>query len=78
MKAYLKRSNNIPSSSLKWNSPLDKRAELLLKDYGIIEEKGKRIKNIVIKILFWFRFFVSLNFRSRIKIKIFIIFIKTF
>ncbi len=28
MKAYLRRSNNIPSSSLKWLSPIEKRSEL--------------------------------------------------
>ena len=28
MSSYLKRSNNIPSSSLDWNSPLDKRKSL--------------------------------------------------
>ncbi|MBO5577837.1 MAG: transposase [Bacilli bacterium] len=48
MKAYLKRSNNIPTSVLKWKTPLDKRAELLLRDYAIVETK-KRIKNFVIK-----------------------------
>lgn len=30
MKLYLKRSNNIPSSSLKWKTPLQKRQELEL------------------------------------------------
>lgn len=49
MKAYLKRSNNIPTSVLQWKTPLEKRSELLLNDYGIVESK-KRIKNIVIKI----------------------------
>ena len=29
MRAYLKRSNNIPSSSLKWMSPIDKRNSLI-------------------------------------------------
>ena len=29
MRAYLKRSNNIPSSSLNWLSPLDKRNSLI-------------------------------------------------
>ena len=48
MKAYLKRSNHIPTSVLKWKTPLEKRAELLLNDYGIVEIK-KRYKNIVIK-----------------------------
>ena len=48
MAYYLKRSNNIPTSVLKWKTPLEKRAELLLKDYAIIEN-GKRIKNFVIK-----------------------------
>ncbi len=44
MKAYLKRSNNIPISTLKsrdkkqrWLTPRQKRAELLLLDYGIVE-----------------------------------------
>lgn len=44
MKAYLERSNNIPISVLKtrdkkksWLTPLQKRAELLLLDYGIEE-----------------------------------------
>ncbi|MDR2047190.1 MAG: DDE-type integrase/transposase/recombinase [Clostridiales bacterium] len=44
MKAYLKRSNDIPISTLKsrdgkqkWLTPKQKRAELLLLDYGIIE-----------------------------------------
>lgn len=48
MKSYLKRSNNIPTSVLKWKTPLEKRSELLLRDYGIIEVK-KRVKDIVIK-----------------------------
>jgi hypothetical protein len=44
MKAYLKRSNNIPVSTLKsldgkikWLTPKEKRAELLLLDYGVTE-----------------------------------------
>ena len=44
MKAYLRRSNNIPISTLKsrdgkrkWLTPSEKRAELLLLDYGLIE-----------------------------------------
>ena len=37
MKAYLKRSNNIPSVALGWKSPVDMRKEHLLKDFGIIE-----------------------------------------
>lgn len=44
MQAYLKRSNNIPISTLKsrdgtrkWLTPKEKRAELLLLDYGIME-----------------------------------------
>lgn len=44
MQAYLKRSNNIPISTLKsrdgqikWLTPKEKRAELLLLDYGIVE-----------------------------------------
>ena len=45
MKAYLKRSNNIPSSALKWKTPLQMRAELLLRDYGIVENK-KRVQNL--------------------------------
>ena len=48
MKSYLKMSNNIPISVLQWKTPLEKRSELLLNDYGIDESK-KRIKNIVIK-----------------------------
>lgn len=44
MKAYLKRSNNIPISVLKssdgkrrWLTPMEKRKELLLLDWGVIE-----------------------------------------
>jgi transposase InsO family protein len=44
MKAYLKRSNNIPSSvlksvngKLKWLTPIEKRKELLLHDLDVIE-----------------------------------------
>lgn len=44
MAAYLRRSNNIPISTLKsrdgkmrWMTPNEKRAELLLLDYGLIE-----------------------------------------
>lgn len=44
MQAYLKRSNNIPVSTLKsrdgkrrWLTPMQKRAELLWLDYGIVE-----------------------------------------
>ena len=44
MSAYLERWNNIPISTLasrdgktKWLTPLEKRAELLLLDYGIVE-----------------------------------------
>ena len=44
MKAYLKRSNNIPISTLcsrdktkKWLTPNEKRKELLLLDWGVIE-----------------------------------------
>lgn len=44
MKAYLERSNNIPISTLKsrdlknsWLTPNEKRKELLLLDYGIVE-----------------------------------------
>ena len=43
MKAYLKRSNNIPISTLKgsngkgWFTPLEKRADLLFSYYGIVE-----------------------------------------
>lgn len=37
MKAYLKRSNNIPSVSLKWKTPIQMRKEHLLKDWGVIE-----------------------------------------
>lgn len=44
MQAYLKRSNNIPISTLKsrdekrrWLTPKQKRAELLFLDYGIVE-----------------------------------------
>ena len=38
MKAYLKRSNNIPISTLGWLTPLEKRAELLRIDFGILDE----------------------------------------
>lgn len=44
MKAYLKRSNNIPMSVLKtrdekqdWLTPMQKRKELLLLDWGVVE-----------------------------------------
>lgn len=37
MKAYLKRSNKIPMSVLKWETPLDKRKELLLSCFGVLE-----------------------------------------
>ena len=44
MKAYLKRSNNIPMSVLKtrdnkvdWLTPKQKRKELLLLDWGVVE-----------------------------------------
>ena len=44
MKAYLKRSNNIPVSTLssrdkrhKWLTPKEKRKELLLLDWGVVE-----------------------------------------
>lgn len=44
MKAYLRRSNNIPISTLKsrdgkrkWLTPMEKRAELMLLDYGVVE-----------------------------------------
>ena len=44
MKAYLRRSNNIPISTLKsrdgskkWLTPRQKRAELMLLDWGIVE-----------------------------------------
>ena len=44
MSAYLERWNNIPISTLasrdgktKWLTPMEKRAELLLLDYGIVE-----------------------------------------
>jgi hypothetical protein len=44
MKAYLHRSNNIPVSTLrscdgkrKWLTPMEKRAELMLLDYGVVE-----------------------------------------
>ena len=44
MKAYLKRSNNIPMSVLKtrdctkdWLTPIQKRKELLLIDWGVVE-----------------------------------------
>lgn len=44
MKAYLQRSNNIPISTLRgtngkrWLTPLEKRADLILADYGIENE----------------------------------------
>ncbi len=37
MRAYLKRSNNIPSSALNWKTPKQVRKEHLLSDLGIIE-----------------------------------------
>jgi len=44
MKAYLERSNNIPISVLKtrdrtksWLTPKEKRKELLLLDFGVVE-----------------------------------------
>ena len=44
MKAYLDRSNNIPISVLssrdkkrKWLTPKEKRKELLLLDWGVVE-----------------------------------------
>lgn len=37
MKNYLKRSNNIPSSSLNWKTPKETRREHLLSDWGIVE-----------------------------------------
>ena len=42
-KAYLKRSNNIPSSAIGWKSPIELRKEHLLNDFGIVEDK-KRVK----------------------------------
>ena len=38
MRAYLKRSNNIPTSVLGWKTPLQARKEHLLKDLGVIED----------------------------------------
>lgn len=38
MRAYLKRSNNIPTSVLDWKSPIQKRKEHMLKDLGVYEE----------------------------------------
>lgn len=35
MKAYLNRSNNIPTSVLGWKTPLEKRKELLQEDLGV-------------------------------------------
>lgn len=57
MKAYLKRSNDIPISTLKgsngkrWLTPLEKRADLLFVDYGIVEESrsiplGRQIRAV--------------------------------
>ena len=37
MKAYLIRSNNIPTCALGWKTPIEKRKELLLKDFGVVE-----------------------------------------
>jgi transposase InsO family protein len=37
MRAYLKRSNNIPTSVLNWKSPKEARREHLLKDWGVVE-----------------------------------------
>ncbi|MCH5179919.1 MAG: DDE-type integrase/transposase/recombinase [Erysipelotrichales bacterium] len=37
MKAYLKRSNNIPSFTLGWKTPIEKRKERMLIDFGVVE-----------------------------------------
>lgn len=37
MKAYLIRSNNIPTSVLGWKTPNEKRKQLLLQDLGVVE-----------------------------------------
>ena len=37
MKAYLIRSNNIPTCVLKWMTPIEKRKQLLLEDFGVVE-----------------------------------------
>lgn len=37
MKAYLKRSNNIPSVALAWKTPIQMRKAHMLKDFGVIE-----------------------------------------
>jgi len=44
MQAYLRRSNNIPISTLKsidgsrkWLTPKEKRKELILIDWGVVE-----------------------------------------
>lgn len=37
MKEYLIKSNNIPTCVLNWKTPIEKRKELLLKDFGVIE-----------------------------------------
>ena len=47
MAAYLKRSNNIPSSSLKWDSPLNKRKSLTN-----VKHNNKKTLNILTKDLF--------------------------
>jgi len=46
MKAYLKRSNNIPTCVLGWKIPLDRRKELLE-----IEEKRKAVTSLLDSIL---------------------------
>lgn len=37
MKAYLKRSNNIPSIALDWKTPIQVRKEHMLNDWGVVE-----------------------------------------
>lgn len=46
MKAYLKRSNNIPSSAIGWKSPNEMRKIQLEKDSLLIEDNIKRAKTI--------------------------------
>ena len=67
MKAYLQRSNEIPISTLKscdgtkkWLTPLEKRADLLLTDFGVVEEtrgiplarviRAKKSKSITVQV----------------------------
>ena len=37
MMSYLKRSNNIPSVSIGWKTPIEMRKERMLLDFGVVE-----------------------------------------